>query len=922
MSTLREKIQASAAELLELPPGRKPSEELARYKRFLKIENSRLKILHRAGAGGLEVCRARAVVLDELIRHLLATALRAPEVEAVRKHPLAIVAYGGYGRGELNPCSDVDIMFLHDGALVTGRKPSPQLSAVMDAILYTFWDLGLKVGHSVRSVEDCVEVANQDMQTKTSLIEARLVVGDERLFKRMQAVVTTKAVIGHQDEYIAARLKDQDDRRSKYGNSACMQEPHLKNGCGGLRDIQNLIWMAFFKYRCRSLAEIEQRGALTDIERRQLEAAYDFLLRVRNELHYSQGKAIDTLSRNLQASVAHNLGFTDRSPSERIEKFMRQLYTHFRNAYLITRNAEQRLALVPTERRLPTFRDILASRRREPEIIVDGFKIIRGQIEATATRIFRDQPRRLMRVFLLAQQRGLPLHPDLVQLIRGSVRLIDRTFLRDEHVHQTFLEILNQRGNVAQALRAMHEADVLGKYLPEFGKLTCLVQHEFYHQYAADEHTLKCVEELDLIWAAHEQPALGYAQLLQQLPRPYLLYLALLLHDTGKPAHSGNHSETGSRIADAVAQRLGLDGSSTHALRVTIENHLLMAQVSQRRDLEDRKVIEHFVSLIQSREHLDLLTLHTYADSMGTSRSLWNGFKDALLWTLYHRASNLLEGGSGVLGKGERMLDREEVQRIVPRTFHRDEVDAHFANLPERYFQIHTAREIADDLARVHRFMHHQVAEEDRALEPVVTWHNEPDRGYAIVHICTWDRSGLFSKIAGALTAAGLNILSAHIFSRTDGIILDEFSVIEARTGKLPERLSRERFERTLQLTLVGKADLDELIAKQKAASPLYMAADPDLIPTEIHFDNEASETRTAIDVQTVDRVGLLYAVSQALAEAGLDISLAKISTEKGAAMDTFYVTELDGAKITEPARQKVISEAVNAALAALDRRT
>src|SRR5213596_3181397 len=298
MATLLEKIEADAAGRLLLPPSRQPSQELARYKNFLKVESHRLKMLHRAGAGGREICQARAAVLDVLLRYILNAVEASTRVEGKMPPPdFALVAMGGYGRGELNPQSDIDIMFLHNGDTISAArgKPHPYLSALTDGVLYPLWDIGLKVGHSVRTVDDCVKVANSDMQSKTSLIEARFIAGDEAMFRRMEAVVLARFVRGFEDEYIAARLADQEARRAKFGNSATMQEPNIKNGCGGLRDFQNLIWMAFFKYRTRSLAELEKRELISESERKQLEAAYDFLLRARNDLHYHVNRPADVV---------------------------------------------------------------------------------------------------------------------------------------------------------------------------------------------------------------------------------------------------------------------------------------------------------------------------------------------------------------------------------------------------------------------------------------------------------------------------------------------------------------------------------------------------------------------------------------------------------------------------------------------------
>src|SRR5256714_187014 len=522
-----------------------------------------------------------------LLRHLWESARSSLSAQAQKEFPpLALVAVGGYGRAELNPHSDIDLMFLHDGKVVAGSKPLPCLSKLMDGILYPLYDLGFKVGHSVRTVADCVNVANKDMQSKTSLIEARLITGDPRLFEKLQKTVLAKCVAGHEEEYIAARLQDQAVRREKFGNSPTMQEPNIKNGCGGLRDFQNLHWMTFFKYRTRSLEEMEKKELITGAERKQLETAYDFLLSTRNELHYHTNRAVDVLSKALQPPVAHYLGYTERSPSRRLERFMRDLYTHSRNIYLITRTLEERLALLPPPKRLPALRKFIQSPFAKPkEQLLDGFKFKDGQIHPTSNRFFHDQPRRLMRAFLHAQQRGLKLHPDLRQLIRNDHSLVDKTFLIDDHVRETFLEILNQHGNVAPILRTMHEVGLLGKYIPEFGKLTCLVQHEFYHQYAADEHTLVCLEQLDRVWEASAAPFQKYAEILEKVERPFVLYLALLLHDSGKAAHEGRHAEVSSRLASRVAKRFDLDGATTHSLRLIIENHLSMAQVSQQRDL-------------------------------------------------------------------------------------------------------------------------------------------------------------------------------------------------------------------------------------------------------------------------------------------------------------------------------------------------
>jgi [protein-PII] uridylyltransferase len=931
MQELLKKIEASATARLVLPPGRQPVQELARYKAFLKVETHRLKLHHRAGTGGLEICHARAAILDALLRHLWEAAKAGLSEQGRKEFPqLALVAIGGYGRAELNPHSDIDIMFLHNRQVTTGTRPLPHLSRIVDGLLYPLWDLGLKIGHSVRSVEDCVKVANTDMQSKTSLIEARHVTGDDALFTRFEKTLVAKCVSGHEQEYITMRLADQVARRAKFGNSACLQEPNLKNGCGGLRDYQNLLWMAFFKYRTHSLKELQTHALIGEGEHKHLEAAYDFLLRVRTEMHYYANREMDVLGKNLQPAVAYNLGYRERSPSKRIEEFMRDLYTHLRNIYLITRTLEQRLALLPQARRLSGFSlpvslsGLFPGGRKRITEPVDGFRFIDGEIHAASNRVFRDQPHRLMRVFLYAQQRGLRLHPDLAQLMRNQIGLVDRTFLSDTHVRESFLAILNQRGSVAPILRAMHEVDLLGKYLPEFGKLTCLVQHEFYHQYTADEHTLMCLEQLDRIWEAKAPPCLIYNVLFQKLERPFVLYLALLLHDVGKADSHGNHSKASCGLALRVAKRLHLDDADTQTLLLVIEHHLLMTRVSQRRDLDDPAVIQRFAKQVQTPETLALLTLHTFVDAQATSDNLWNGFKDLLLSSLYHKTLQLMTGGPEFARAGEkhRELLMQEVRRLAPEPPSEEELQAHFANLPARYFQIHPAKEILGDLVLAHRFMRLQIAEGEDALAPVVCWHNEPDRGYNGVKVCTWDRAGLFRKIAGSLSAAGLNILSAQIFTRTDDIALDTFFVADAITGNLAGADQCERFESVLLKALTGEeVDFPALIRRQKITRPLYQAYTGEKIATQIRLDNEDSESRTLIEIETEDRIGLLYTISQTLTELALDISAAKICTERGAALDSFYVREAHSGKVLAPERHRSIEHRLRHAIHALDAR-
>lgn len=917
VSRWTDKVAASAKARLEIPAGRFPCDFADVFRRFLKVETQRIRILHRGGAGGREVCRARAGMMDLMFGRIFdgyVGALAPQRKKGKEPEALALVAVGGYGRAELSPHSDIDLMLLHD------RRPgdgSPLLKALMEKFVPFSWEIGLECHPLVRDLDDCVREARKNMQSKTALLEARLVWGDARLYEQMRILLRDRCLQGHEDAYIEDRLKDQEQRRAKWGHSFCLLEPNVKSGCGGTRDYQSLTWMARVKHGVESLGDLVGLGKLSESDAKHLEQAYDFLLTVRNELHYQQDRRNDVLTRALQPAVALTLGYSDRSLARRVSKFMGVYYRHVRNLYLITRNLERRLAFRPPGR-LRRLGHLIKRATRFRDVVIDGFKIRDGELQANAPRIFREQPRRLMRAFLLAQQRGLQLHPDLEDLIRQNLALVERSFLADPHVHETFLEIINQRGNVSRVVRAMHETGFLGKYIPAFHQLTCCVQHEFFHLYTADEHTLVCLEMLDRIWDSKAEPFSAYLEIFRSLDRPYVLYLALLLHDVGKADDGADHAVESARVAASQTRRLRLPPPAASTVGFLVRHHLLMVRLSQKLDLDDPEVIRDFAAKVQTVEQLNLLTLHTFADSMGTSESLWTPFKESLLWTLHRRTEQMLSRAGEFREAAEHHKKhlQMEVRRLVPRTFHAEEIESHFSNLPERYFVVHTPREIAADLTLAHRFMWNQIGLEDRALEPVVSWHAEPDRGYSVVKVCTWDRPRLFSRIAGALASANLNILGARIFSRPDGPVFDTLFVNDPQTGRPPGREARERFEELLSNSLRGEEiDFEALTARRPRNAPIYRPAAYEVIPTRIQFDNDIVRGQTVIEVQAEDRVGLLYGVTRTLADLGLEVDFARVNTEKGAAVDTFYVRELGGGMVTGRERLAEVERRLRALL-------
>jgi [protein-PII] uridylyltransferase len=493
---LAHQIRADAAARLTLPPGVGPGDELRRFRDFLEHHTRRLRMAHRRGVEGREVCRLRSEVLDQLIIHLAAAVSQhAAQSGAPPRPTWTLVALGGYGRRELNPHSDVDLMLLVAGTRLDEKNLPPVARLFTDALIFQF---EFKVGNCVRTIADCVSEANANMQTKTSLLEARPICGDEPLFARMLQTVHARCLRGRTDAYIEARVADQAARRARYGDAVAMQEPNIKNGCGGLRDYQNLVWMTLVKYGTRDLGELAAQEHIQPAERAELDAVYTYLLRVRNELHYLLDRPADVLLRAHQPAVAAGLGFHDRSLARRVERFMSEYYARTAAIYRVTRTVEERLKLLPERF---SFGGFLRNRRHRAAYVLDGFRFVDGRVYAAGKDVFEQDPTRLMRVFRIAQQRGLGLSAEVRGMITARLGRVDARFRADARVRAAFRELLGHRGRVAPYLREMHELGLLGRYLPCFGKMTHLVQHEFYHVYAADAHTMACLAQLDRLSA-------------------------------------------------------------------------------------------------------------------------------------------------------------------------------------------------------------------------------------------------------------------------------------------------------------------------------------------------------------------------------------------------------------------------------------
>ena len=900
MSNHQEKVLEHAERELNAARGHGSPYLLPLYQKFLKIENYRLRLRHQAGGGGREVCASRASLIDVLLRHIFtAASATAKEKTRAKVIPVSLVALGGYGRGELNPASDVDVMFLHPN---TGKKIPESLAQTVEQVLYFLWDIGLKVGHSTRSVREAVAQANKEMLTKTAMLEARHLIGDENLYQRFRAQFRSHCVQGHVKEYIAARMEDQTRRHTKFANNVYLQEPDVKRGCGGLRDYQNLLWITYFKEGALTTTHLVGKDWLSPGDRHRIDRAYDFLLRVRTQLHYTNQRSTDVLHLSLQSEIARRLGYNQTTPVARSEAFMKDYYEHTRNIFRITERLTERFATgtATTPRRL--FFPLLPQRRAHEEHF-ENFFSRSGQLYVSDPQLFAREPEQMMKAFEHAQERQLELSAELRDAIGRRLRFITREFRYGKAPREIFARVLSRKGKVSRVLRLMHEADFLGRYLPEFANLTCLVQHEYFHRYTADEHTLVCLDKLDALRTTEDPKLQPYQRLFDAIPDPYVLYLALLLHDTGKGVGARPHSEASALFAQGVAARLQLTSEQRRSLVLLVDHHVTLSNMAQQRNVDDPATVIELANIVKSQSNLDALMLLTLADGQGTSDT-WSDWKESLVWNLYHATARYLQDQEGFIAHVK--MEREQLHRAVAENLDPDfaeEIEAHFEYMPDNYFRTFGAGYIVAHLDLFRTLWYNTYLRDEPATAPALHWEAVPEQGHSVVSICTWDRQHLLASIAGAFAVASVNIMSADIFIRGDNLALDVFRLRDKKMGPVTDPHEIATVESILRTALLEERfDFDPLLAnvRRKTATCL-----PDIeFPTRISVENKSHPTCTLIQVETPDRLGLLYDLVSCLGRNNVYITLSRISTEKGAAIDTFYVTDaITRGKITDAKR-------------------
>ena len=904
-----DKVLAHAEEKLPTAEDKRLSELVQVYKRFIKLEEHRLRLRHKAGGGGKDVAARRSQLVDVLLEHAYRQAARATSFpEDALKENFVVVATGGYGRGLVNPSSDVDILFIYREV---DDKLSAMIQEVVTQMLYLFWDVGYKVGHAIRTIEETVAHCMEEPLSTNALLESRVVLGSHSLYDDLMLAFRSEVIAGHEQQYIDWRMKDQQERHRRFGNTIYLQEPNVKNGCGGLRDFHNLIWISRVKYNVGKTADLVRLGLLSETEQRRLVSAYDFVLRVRTELHYLTGRANDVLNLYLQGKMAVNFKYPQSDILRQIEALMKDYYEHSRNIFLITGLLAERMSLLSKndEDREPIF-NFLARSQKDEETF-DGFFSSGGLIHAENTNVFREDPYRMMRVFQHAQLRELELSPRLRQRLRQRRYTITRTFQYAKVAREIFEAILSRKGEVGRIMRMMHELDILGRYLPEFGQLTCLVQHEFFHRYTADEHTLKTIDHLDALVRTEDPRKELYKNLFRKLQDPFILYLALLLHDTGRAANEGPHADLSALNAQRVSRRLQIDPTRRSLLIFLVDNHLLMSVTASRRNLNDPAVIEEFARNVGSQVYLDALTIMTLVDSQSTGESTWSDWKESLILQLYHGTTEYLKDRQAFMNNVK--VEKEALQQDVAQAMSDDflpEIQAHFAYMPDQYFRTYDKKQIIRHLKLVRSFFTRNFYGDENALDPVYSWVDHPEQGNSEVVISCWDRPKLLARLVGSFAVANLNILSADINSREDDLVLDVFRVCTPNFSAVTNPNDKKAVERTLNKA-IAEVDYDfKTILKKSAKQVMRKDTTPEeQIPARIVLNNGVSTEHTVIEVEAPDRLGLLYDLVSGIHAQDLVVKNARIMTQMGAAIDSFDVETMEGQKVTNSTQIKAIQK-------------
>jgi [protein-PII] uridylyltransferase len=865
---------------------------VAQLKPVLQAGRTEVEVRFLESQDGAAAMTGNSWLIDTIIRALHRITLQTlfPVSNPTKGERLAIVAVGGYGRAELAPQSDIDLLFL------LPYKATPHTEQVVEFLLYVLWDLGLKVGHATRSVDESLRQATGDITIRTALLESRLISGEEALFADLQRRFEQEVIEGSGIGFVDAKLAERDQRHQKLGDSRYVLEPNIKEGKGGLRDLHGLLWIAKYLFRVHSLNELVERGILAKDEANRFHRAEIFLWTVRCHLHYLTGRPEERLTFDVQTQIGERMGYTDHAGTRGVERFMKHYFLIAKDVGDLTRIFIAALEADQKRKPVSLWRRLLPAAKS-----IEGFRIDGGRLSLLTDRAFEDDPVNLLRLFQVAQAHRLDIHPHALRLVTQSLKLIDAKLRLDPEANRLFMEILTSRIDPEVSLRRLNEAGVFGRFIPDFGRVVAQMQYDMYHVYTVDEHTIFALAQLHQIEIGELKEPLPLASsIVDTIASRRALYLAVLLHDIAK-GRPGDHSELGAKIALKLGPRLGLDAEETETVSWLVLNHLVMSRTAFKRDIDDPKTIQDFVGLVQSPERLKLLLILTACDIRAVGPNVWNGWKAALLRELYNRAQEVMSGGVVADPRDVRIAKvQDQVRELLPEF-----TPGEFAAFTQRGYPFYWLSHDPMTLARHGRMMR----EAERSAAPLtVATRVDLARSVTEITVHAADHPGLFSRIAGALSVAGAMIVDARIVTMVNGMAMDTFWVQDTTGGAFdrPDKLARlaVMFENVLGGKLDPRKEL-----KRRPAFPSRTRVFT--VAPRVLIDNKASTAHTVVEVNGRDRPALLFDLTRALTGQGVQISGAKITTYGEKVVDVFYVKDIFGLKIEHESKIREIRAAL-----------
>ena len=845
---------------------------------------------------------AYAQMTDGIVRSVL-------QVATTRLHPLgspteaerfSVLAVGGYGRSEMAPHSDVDLLFL------TPYKVTPWAESVIESMLYMLWDLKLKVGHASRTLEDCIRLGREDITIRTALLEHRYVGGDTALAEALSLRLRHDLFEGSEGEFIEAKLEERAQRHRRQGGQRYVLEPNIKEGKGGLRDLQTLYWIGKYIHHVGRARELMEIGAFSPEEYATFYAAEDYLWAVRCHLHLIAGRAADQLSFDMQVEVAERMGYRDLAGRRAVEVFMQDYFRHATAVGDVTRIFLTKLEAQHVKT-APMLQRIFRRRRK----LKAPYREDTGRINVGDEAAFLADPVNLLRVFEEALRTGMLIHPDAMRLVSANLDLIDDKIRSNREAQKIFLDLLLKHGNPERALRRMNELGVLAAFIPEFEPIVAMMQFNMYHSYTVDEHTIQVISTLAQIERGELIEDLPLSsQILEEGINRRVMYVALLLHDIGK-GRPEDHSILGARISRKVAPRLGLNAEECETVEWLIRNHLLMSDVAQKRDLSEPRTIRDFARQVKSRKRLDLLTVLTVCDIRGVGPNVWNNWKATLLRKLHTETARALELGLEAVNRDQRSSEAKRALRVAldgSGDWDGKAIRAELGRHYDPYWQ---------SLTTTNHLIFAKLLRGLGDNEIRIDLHPDDDHDATRASFALADHPGIFSRLAGALALVGANVVDARTYTSKDGYATAVFWIQDAE-GHPYEASKLGRLRGMIEKTLRG-----EVIAREalRDRDKIKKRERQFKFPTHIVFDNEGSDIYTIIEVDTRDRPGLLYDLTRALAANNISISSAVIATYGAQVVDSFYVKDMFGLKLHSEPRQKALEKRLREAIASGSKR-